>query len=54
MKIKKILIETPLYTLGDILHKSGTFLLLPFITRFLEPSELGKAYLVILIRWCTL
>ena len=40
-KIKQTVKDTPLFMLGDLLPKAGAFLLLPFLTVYLSPEELG-------------
>ena len=47
--LKTTINNTPIYSLGDFLQKGSTFLLLPVLTAYLSPNELGKAIFYITI-----
>ena len=47
--IKKLLLDTPLFTFGDLFQRGASFFVLPFITYFLSPEEFGRAIILITI-----
>ena len=47
--LKKTILNTPIFTLGDFLQRGGSFLLLPILTYYISPEEFGKAIICITI-----